>query len=200
MHEITADFAEARLHAIAGPPRSGKTLLLHLLGLLDEPDFGRIELFGETVSPAPDEIRREIRNASFGFVFANPCLLPAFSVAENVAMPLFRISSADELIAHRRVCELLDLLDLGAHANAPATSLDLDGQFLVALARALVHRPRVLFLVEPARPAPLLAPVRRLVDDSGITVLWGGVPGAWCDQADTLTRLDTGGVLTAAAT
>jgi len=189
VHDITLDFHEAHIHGITGPPHSGKTLLLHLLGLLDEPDFGSIELFGEPVSPAPEDVRREIRNNIFGFIFPNPCLLPSFTVAENVAMPLFRISGANERAAHERVSELLGLLGIEHLANEPATSLDFDRQFLVALARALVHRPRVLFLLNPSRTSVLAPHLRSVVDAQRITCLWSGVHDdglATCDRSITL--------------
>lgn len=198
MHDITADFEEARLHAITGPARSGKTLLMHLLGLMDEPDFGSVELFGQAVSPASDELRRKIRNQVFGFVFPSPCLLPGFTVAENVAMPLFRLSGADEHIAHRRVREVLDPLGLSDAANERAAGLPFDRQNLVALARALVHRPRVLFLVEPSRPAVLAEAAQRLVREQRLTILWSGLPGEWSAACNTVTQLETGGVLAGA--
>lgn len=195
MHDVSIEFAGARLHGITGPPRSGKALLLHLLGLLEEPDFGRVELFGESVSPASEEVRRGVRNAVFGYVFASPCLMPAFTVAENVAMPLFRISNADERIAQLRVCELLNRLEIGHCANDPVTALDVDTQFLAALARAVVHRPRILLLIEPSRPVALAPRVRRLVDSLGVTAIWSGVSGGWTAQCDTETRLDQGCVV-----
>lgn len=198
MHDVTATFGEAQLHAVVGPARSGKTLLMHLLGLLDEPDFGSVELFGEPVSPAPDELRREVRSSIFGYVFPNPCLLAGFSVAENIAMPLFRVSTADELIAHRRVCELLEPLGLADVANDGATELSPARQHLVALARALVHRPRIVMLIEPRTEENLTAVARRIVDEMGITVLWSGAPGVWTDACDTVTQLEPGGVLAVA--
>jgi ABC-type lipoprotein export system ATPase subunit len=199
VHDISVDFEEARLHGITGPPRSGKTLLLHLLGLLDEPDFGAVELFGEPVSPAPEELRREIRNTVFGYVFPSPCLLPAFTVAENVAMPLFRISGADENSAQERVSELLTLLRIEHLANDPATTLDFDAQFLAALARAIVHRPRILLLLVPGRPAALAPHVRRIVDELHITCVWGGPQGDWLSSCDRRIELDCGSLVTESA-
>lgn len=195
MHDVSIDFEEGSLHAVTGPTRSGKTLLLHLLGLLDEPDFGRVELFGEAASPAPEEVRRGIRNSVFGYVFANPCLLRNFTVAENVAMPLFRVSAADEYIAQRRVAELLERFAVAEYANDPADVVPADVQMLAALARAIVHRPRVLLLLEPGRPEVLTRAVRDLVDDLHITTVWSGRPGTWSAAADFETRLDQGCVV-----
>lgn len=195
MHDVSIDFPAGRLHAVTGPARSGKTLLLHLLGLLDEPDFGSVELFGETVSPGPEEIRREIRNTIFGYLFANPCLLPAFTVAENVAMPLFRVADVDEPAARQRVAEVLMRFDLESFANTPCGNLGPGTQFLVALARALIHRPRVLLLLEPARPDVLAPHVRTLVDDLGLTAVWSGLSGGWVGACDQETRLENGCVV-----
>ncbi len=197
MHDVSIDFATGELHAITGPVRSGKTLLLHLLGLLDEPDFGAVELFGEAVSPGPEEVRRELRNVVFGYVFASPCLLPAFTVAENVAMPLFRVADVDERAARERVAEVLARLDLGPFANANCGLLGPGTQFLVALARALIHRPRVLLLLEPTRPDVLAPHVRSLVGDLGLTAIWSGSPGDWVEACDKETRLGHGCVVDA---
>lgn len=192
VHDVSLEIPSGRLLAITGPGRSGKTLLLHLLGLLDEPDFGSVELFGENVSPGPEETRREIRNAIYGYLFAGPCLLPAFTVAENVAMPLFRVADVDERAARHRVAEVLTRLDLESFANSPCDQLGPGTQFLVALARALIHRPRVLLLLEPARPDILAPHVRALVDDLGLTAVWSGLPGNWVDVCDQETRLENG--------
>lgn len=194
VHEVTLDFDEARLHGVTGPRGSGKTLLLHLLSLLDEPDFGSIELFGEPVAPAPEEVRREIRNTIFGFIFPNPCLLPSFTVAENVAMPLFRISGADERAAHDRVSDLLGFFGIEHHANDPAETLDTDSQFLVALARAIVHRPRMLFLLNPGRPETLLPAVRRAVENFRLTCLWAGKPEHCFAHSDRVVTLQSGSI------
>lgn len=182
------------MHGIIGPPGSGKMLLLHLLGLLDEPDFGAIELFGEHVSPAPEELRREIRNAIFGYVFTSPCLLPAFTVAENVAMPLFRISGADETAAQHRVSELLDRFGIEHLANEPAATIDADAQFLAALARALVHRPRILLLLAPSRTAVLSPHVRAIAEDLHITCLWTGPVDDWLAHCDHTIKLEYGSI------
>ncbi len=200
VHDVSLDFEEARVHGITGPPGSGKTLLLHLLGLLDEPDFGHIELFGERISPAAEELRREIRNTVFGYVFPSPCLLPAFTVAENVAMPLFRVSGADEKAAQLRIWELLDRLGIEHLANEPATSIGADAQFLAALARALVHRPRILFLLAPTRPAILAPHVRMIAEDLHITCLWSGVADDWLAHCDHSIKLECGSLVGASPT
>jgi ABC-type lipoprotein export system ATPase subunit len=189
---VSLTFEIGELHAVTGPPRSGKTLLLHLLGLLDEPDFGEVELFGELASPAPEETRREMRNSVFGYVFQSPCLLAEFTVAENIAMPLFRIFQTEESLAQMRVCELLERFGIDDSANDPVAALDPDRQFLVALARALVHRPRILLLAEPARPALLAPAVRHAVDSLGVTTIWAGEPGDWTAQCDQEIRLEHG--------
>jgi ABC-type lipoprotein export system ATPase subunit len=194
VHDVSLDFEEARVHGIIGPPGSGKTLLLHLLGLLDEPDFGNIELFGEHVSPAPEELRREIRNTVFGYVFPSPCLLPAFTVAENIAMPLFRISGADENAAQTRLSELLDMVGIEHLANEPAASISADAQFLASLARALVHRPRILLLLAPSRPSVLSPHVRAIADHLHITCLWSGPVDDWLAHCDHTVKLEYGSI------
>ncbi|HVE15876.1 MAG TPA: ATP-binding cassette domain-containing protein [Chthoniobacterales bacterium] len=196
VHDVSLSFEEGLVHGITGPPGSGKTLLSHLLGLLDEPDFGSIDLFGEKVSPASEEERRAIRNSVFGYVFPSSCLLPAFTVAENVAMPLFRISGADENAAQERVSELLYLLGIEHLANDRAGSLGTDAQFLAALARALVHRPRILLLLAPQRPVVLMPHIRSIAHDLHITCLWSGAPDQWLAICDHTVKLENGSIAT----
>ncbi len=191
---LTAEFAEATLINITGPAGSGKTLLLHLLGLLERPDAGSIEVFGQEVSFPPEDVRREIRNAVFGFLFADPCLLPAFSVAENVAIPLFRFSSSDSAAARMRVTEVLNQLGIEHLAGELAADLSLVDQYLVALARALVHRPRILIVVAPGESLRLLPAVQAATRVHGITCLWSDNTGALDGQCDREILLSNGRV------
>jgi ABC-type lipoprotein export system ATPase subunit len=184
VESLSAAFAEATLTRVAGPPGSGKTLLLHLLGLLEMPDSGSIEIFGQNATAAPEDARIGIRNAVFGFLFAAPCLLPAFTVAENVAIPLFRISNCDPGAARQRVTETLALLGIEHLAGASPGDLRLADQRLAALARALIHRPRILLLISPDEPESLLPFVREIVCGLGITCLWSDGAGALKGRCD----------------
>ncbi len=192
VESLSAEFAEATLTHVSGPPGSGKTLLLHLLGLLEAPDSGAIEIFGENATAVPEDARIEIRNAVFGFLFAAPCLLPAFTVAENVAIPLFRFSNCDPGLARQRVTETLALLGIEHLEGESPGDLRHADQRLAALARALIHRPRILIIVSPGEPESLLPSVREIVRNLGITCLWSDGTGALTGQCDHEILLSAG--------
>jgi len=135
---------------LCGPPGSGRSLLLHLLGLLESPDSGSIRFDGEPVPAADQSSRSALRNRNFGFVFAAPYLLPDFSVAENVAMPLFKVAGAAPAQADATVQALLEEVGLEGIAAVPAHQVEPSAQFRVALARALALEPRVLVVEAPA--------------------------------------------------
>jgi len=145
---LDLDVAAGEMLAVVGPSGVGKSTLLHLLGLLDRPDGGSIELFGENVMPWTAEERARFRNRSLGFVFQFHALLPEFTLAENVAMPLLiggqRRSSA---VAEAR--ELLVAVGLAARAEHFPDQLSGGEQQRGAVARALVGSPRLLLADEP---------------------------------------------------
>lgn len=190
---ISLSLQEGMLHGIFGGPGSGKTLLLHTLSLLEAPDSGSVELFGQSV-PRDEDVRAAMRNTVFGYVFCNPCLLPRMSVAENIALPLFRLASVDEHQASARVSELLAAFELDHIGNLDAESLPLEIQHQVALARALVHRPRILALAAPARPAAILPLVRLAVETYGVTCLWSSADPALSGVFDRELTLEEGRV------
>lgn len=190
--DVSLSVQEGLLHGILGPAGSGKTLLLHALSLLDVPDSGTVELFGRPVPNDDNDVRSALRNATFGYIFASPCLLPQMSVAENIAMPLFRIANVDEHQATARVSELLEAFDLDGIGNLDAAALPIEIQHQVAFVRALVHRPRILALIEPARPRALIPLVRLAVEDLGMTCLWSSQDLSLTGAFDREIVLDDG--------
>ncbi|NIM48191.1 MAG: ATP-binding cassette domain-containing protein [Gemmatimonadales bacterium] len=135
--------------AIVGASGAGKSTLLHLLGALDEPTGGDILLDGNAYATLSQEQRDELRNRHIGFVFQFHHLLPEFTALENVMMPLL-IAGWSEDRARSRAEELLAAVDLaGRMAHRPA-QLSGGEQQRCAVARALVHDPRVLLADEPS--------------------------------------------------
>ena len=112
LREVSASFARATFHLLGGAPGGGRELLLRVLGALEKPDRGEVFIEGQPTSGLSEEERAELRGRRCGFVFRAPFLLPAFSVVENLAMPLFRLSHVDAAEARCRTDELLE--DRGA--------------------------------------------------------------------------------------
>ncbi len=134
--------------AIIGPSGSGKSTLMHLLGCLDTPSSGRMEICGQDLSKASSDTLAGVRNRDIGFVFQSFNLLPKLDVVRNVELPLIYsgISAAER---RQRAIETATSVGLGDRlANRP-TQLSGGQCQRVAIARALVNRPRILFGDEP---------------------------------------------------
>ncbi len=139
---------EGEFLAIIGPSGSGKSTLMHLLGCLDTPSTGRMEICGRDLSSASSDTLAGVRNREIGFVFQSFNLLPKLNVVRNVELPLvYSGMSASE--RRKRAEEAARSVGLGDRlANRP-TQLSGGQCQRVAIARALVNRPRILFGDEP---------------------------------------------------
>ncbi len=132
--------------AIVGPSGSGKTTLLGLCAGLDEPTSGHVELCGMDLSPLNEDERAEVRNRNVGFVFQTFRLLPTLTALENVMVPAELRGSADP---RTRASELLGQVGLGDRLDHYPSQLSGGEQQRVAMARAFINKPRVLFADEP---------------------------------------------------
>lgn len=178
--EILADldFAVERgeFVAIVGSSGSGKSTLLHILGGLDRPDNGDVELEGRSYRSLDQEALAALRNRRLGFVFQFHHLLRDFTAVENVAMPL-RIAGVPEGEAMAQSVPVLQELGLGARLDHRVTLLSGGEQQRVALARAVVHRPAVLLADEPSgnldppNAAVLHQLLRRMASESGVATV-----------------------------
>jgi len=143
---LDASFAPARFHVLRGPAGCGKNLLLRWLGLLQAPEAGDVLVQGSPTRALSEEARADLRTQRFGFVFAAPFLLSTFSVIENVAMPLFKVSQVTPEEARRRTEELLAFVGLADAAEQPVEELTACAQYRVAVARGLVNEPSFLMV------------------------------------------------------
>lgn len=135
--------------AIVGPSGCGKSTLLYLLGLLDQPDGGVIEINGHVMSNSDDLARTAARGAHIGFVFQFHFLMLEFTALENVMMPMRKLGrlSSEEMKA--RAHALLDSVGLGGKTHRLGTQLSGGEQQRVAVARALANQPTILLADEP---------------------------------------------------
>ena len=143
---ISAAFSPGRLHLLRGASDSGKTALFRFIGLLEKPPAGEVLIQSSATGDLSEEARTELRTQRFGFVFAAPFLLSSFSVIENVAMPLFKVSRVDPEEARRRTEALLEFVGLSAAAEAVVDELPVAIQYQVAVARGLINEPVVLMI------------------------------------------------------
>ena len=144
--DITLGFEPASLNLLYGGPGSGRNLLLRILGLIERPDTGEVLVTGESTRDWTDTQCTAMRSQHFGFIFEAPLLLPSFNVAENLAMPLFKLTEATPAQAREETHRVLDHVGMADYADAAIESLPLWAQQRVALARALIGHPQALFV------------------------------------------------------
>ncbi len=192
---ISASFEPGTFSGLCGPDGCGKGLLLNVLGLLEPHDSGAISVNGYQIAELAHEDAQQLRNESFGFLFNHPCLLPSFSVAENVAMPLFRICGGDAQAARMRTLEVLDFCGIADLECTLTGRLDLATQRKAALARALIHSPEILIAISPRESADLLDIARRAAAEFDICVLWAGEEKEIAAHAHRIIHLRDGGIV-----
>jgi len=146
---VDLEIGEGEVISIVGKSGAGKSTLLHILGTLDRADQGTLEINHTEVSKLSKKALADFRNRNIGFVFQFHHLLPEFSALENVCMPSFIQSQANEKI-QKRAKELLDYLGLSDRLTHKPTQLSGGEQQRVAVARALMNQPTVVFADEPS--------------------------------------------------
>ncbi len=146
---IDLDIARGEIVSIVGASGAGKTTLLHILGTLDRPDTGELEINGIQVHKLSEKRLAEFRNRHIGFVFQFHHLLPEFTALENVCIPAF-IAKVARREAEAKAIELLDYLGLKDRISHKPSQLSGGEAQRVAVARALINSPDVILADEPS--------------------------------------------------
>ncbi|MBO8432791.1 MAG: ABC transporter ATP-binding protein [Bacteroidetes bacterium] len=149
LDSVSLQVEDASVVSITGASGAGKTTLLQIMGSLDRPDSGKV-LMGDTDIYALSSRRLSaFRNTRIGFVFQFHYLLPEFTALENVMMPAL-IGGKERRQAETDAADLLEFLGLGSRMGHKPSELSGGEQQRVAVARALVNRPEVVFADEPS--------------------------------------------------
>jgi putative ABC transport system ATP-binding protein len=148
LHHLDLVVYPGELVAVMGPSGSGKTTLLNCLSGLDDIDDGTVEIAGRDLFAMSDSDRTDHRARSMGFVFQSFNLIPVFSAAENVELPLLLVGQAPGP-ARREAEHMLDRVGLGHRVSHRPNELSGGEQQRVAIARALVAKPAIVWADEP---------------------------------------------------
>jgi len=171
---VSVDVARSRLTAVMGPSGSGKSTLMHILAGLDKPTSGEVSVAGVDVAGLDDTALTKLRRDHNGFIFQFFNLLPMLTAAENIALPLKLAGGRPEPAWLEELIEKVGLADRRTHRPSELSG---DQQQRVAVARALISRPSVMFADEPTgnldstTSGEILALLRDSVDSLGQTTV-----------------------------
>ena len=146
---IDLEINKGEIVSIVGPSGAGKTTLLQIMGTLDEPDAGTVQIDGTVVSRMKEKELSAFRNKNIGFVFQFHQLLPEFTALENVMIPAL-IAGVSSKEANARATKILDFMGLVDRASHKPNELSGGEKQRVAVARALINDPAVILADEPS--------------------------------------------------
>jgi lipoprotein-releasing system ATP-binding protein len=149
LHGIDLEIRAGEFVALTGPSGSGKSTLLNLIGLLDRPSGGEIDLEGRSTALLEERERTRLRAQKLGFIFQFHHLLPAFTAVENVEMPMLAHRGRRDAEMRERATALLEAVGLSERLAFPATDLSGGEQQRVAIARSLISSPPLVLADEP---------------------------------------------------
>ncbi|HNI44987.1 MAG TPA: ABC transporter ATP-binding protein [Chitinophagales bacterium] len=149
LKSVDIQIEKSEIVSIVGASGAGKSTLLHILGLLDQADAGEIEINGRSIQGLSAKQLALFRNRHIGFVFQFHHLLPEFTALENVCMPAY-LGNRNEKTSQKNAQQLLERLGLGNRLHHKPNQLSGGEQQRVAVARALINQPDVVFADEPS--------------------------------------------------
>ena len=197
VRDVSFTAGRGELVAVRGRSGAGKTTLLNMIGGLDRPTGGTVEVAGHDVTTAGEAELLELRRTTIGFVFQSFGLIPILSAAENVSVPL-RLNRRPAAERTERVAILLELVGLGGQAEQRPGELSGGQQQRVAVARALANDPPLLIADEPTGQLDsetgrsIMDLLRALVDARGMTALVATHDPSLIDRADRVLTLRDG--------
>lgn len=201
---VTFEARRGELTALKGRSGSGKTTLLNLVGGLDTPSGGTVELDGTDLSTLDESGRLALRRDRIGFVFQSFGLIPVLTAAENVGVPM-RMRKVPARQREERVRTLLALVGLAEHAEQRPGELSGGQQQRVALARALANEPALIIADEPTGQLDsetgrsIMRLLRAVVRSEGVTALVATHDPQLMELADRVVELRDGRVVEPAA-
>ncbi len=195
---VSLEIEPGSFTAIMGPSGSGKSTLMHLLAGLDRPSGGTVEIAGTEIGKLDDTDLTKLRRDKIGFVFQAFNLVPVLSAEENIVLPLTLAGKKPE---GEWLTQLIDAVGLGHRLSHRPSELSGGQQQRVAVARALIHRPAVVFADEPTgnldskSSDEVLALLRQAADEFGQTVVMVTHDAHAASVADRIVVLSDGRIV-----
>ena len=199
---VNLDIDNQGITVLSGPSGSGKTTLLNLLGALDQPDSGSIEVLGHPIERLDEDARSRLRAERLGFIFQRFNLLPVLTALENVEYPL-QLLGVGPRERRERALAMLHAVGVAALAQQRPGTLSGGQQQRVAIARALVKQPAVVLADEPtanldsSNARAVLALLRQLQQQTRTAVVVSSHDPLVLQHADRVVHLRDGRVLDA---
>ena len=150
LRDLNLTVEQGEIISIVGRSGAGKTTLLQILGTLEKPDQGSLSIDGISPFALSSNELAKFRNEKLGFIFQFHQLLPEFTALENVAIPAYINGSQSKKEADKKAMDLLDYLGLSERAQHKPSQLSGGEQQRVAVARALINNPSIIFADEPS--------------------------------------------------
>ncbi len=201
LENININVERGEFVSIMGPSGCGKSTLLNIIGLLDRPTTGSIELLGRSFDTGSDGDLAHFRNENLGFVFQSFHLIPSLNVAANVELPLTYRSGMHAAERRRRVQEVLERLEMSHRIKHLPSQLSGGQCQRVAIARAMVGRPAIILADEPTgnldskMGAEVMALLHKLNKEDGTTIVMVTHNEAQALETDRIIRFFDGRVI-----
>ncbi|MEX2198102.1 MAG: ABC transporter ATP-binding protein [Burkholderiales bacterium] len=201
-----ASFAIERgsLVAFVGPSGSGKSTLLNMVGCLDHPSAGTLEVLGTDVASLDRHAAAGFRGANLGFIFQDFNLIPVLSAAENIEYPLLMVQNRPAPERRARVMELLEAVGMADQAVKRPDQLSGGQKQRVAVARALATKAKLVLADEPTANLDhdtayrILALMKKMRDESGTTFVFSTHDPKIVNEAEVVLTLEDGRLVNSA--
>ena len=200
LNDLTLEIPADRFSIVIGASGSGKTTLLNLIGCIDAPSAGVVEVCQQNIAELDDDAVADFRARNIGFIFQTFSLIPVLSAYENVEYPLLLVGmpAAER---RRRTMAMLDAVGLAPQAQRPPNELSGGQKQRVAIARALVKQPQLVLADEPtanldsANGAAIISLMRRVQADSHTTFIFATHDPQLMSHADEIFAIRDGQLL-----
>jgi putative ABC transport system ATP-binding protein len=198
VREASFAISGGSLVAFVGPSGSGKSTLLNMVGCLDHPSGGTLEVLGTNVASLDRRAAADFRGANLGFIFQDFNLIPVLTAAENIEYPLLMVQNRPAAERRARVAELLEAVGMGEQAGKRPDQLSGGQKQRVAVARALASKAKLVLADEPTANLDhdtayrILELMKKMRDEQGTTFVFSTHDPKIVNEAEVILTLEDG--------